>query len=135
MSKRRAALSMRRPGAVWADGTDFVAVAERFLGVPYVWGGKTAAGLDCSGLIQTSLQAAGMVAPRDTDMMEKSLGQAIAGERMKRGDLSSGKAMSGVMRDGETLLHANAAHMQVTSEPLAMAIERIARPVTTVKRL
>ena len=54
---------------------DFVAVAERFLGVPYVWGGKTAAGLDCSGLIQTALQAAGKAAPRDTDMMEKALGR------------------------------------------------------------
>ncbi len=53
---------------------DFVAVAERFLGAPYVWGGKTAAGLDCSGLIQTALQAVGKAAPRDTDMMEKALG-------------------------------------------------------------
>ena len=56
---------------------DFVAVAERFLGVPYVWGGKTAAGLDCSGLIQTALQAIGKAAPRDTDMMEKALGEAV----------------------------------------------------------
>src|ERR1051325_4330754 len=56
---------------------DFVAVAERFLGVPYVWGGKTAAGLDCSGLIQTALQATGNSAPRDTDMMEMALGDAV----------------------------------------------------------
>ena len=57
---------------------DFVAVAERFRGIPYVWGGKTAAGLDCSGLIQIALQAAGVAAPRDTDMMEKALGLPVS---------------------------------------------------------
>ncbi len=114
---------------------DFVAVAEQFLGVPYVWGGKTFQGLDCSGLIQTSLQAAGISAPRDTDMMEQSLGETVLGAKLKRGDLLFWKGHMGVMRDGETLLHANAFHMQVASEPLATAVERIAKPVTTVKRL
>jgi cell wall-associated NlpC family hydrolase len=115
--------------------TDFVAVAEQFLGVPYVWGGKSFQGLDCSGLIQISLQAAGVSAPRDTDLMEQLLGQAVPGEKMKRGDLVFWKGHVGVMRDGETLLHANATYMQVTSEPLAAAVERIAKPVTTIKRI
>jgi cell wall-associated NlpC family hydrolase len=114
---------------------DFVAVAEQFLGVPYVWGGKTFQGLDCSGLIQTSLQAAGVLAPRDTDMMEQSLGQIVPGAKAKRGDLVFWKGHVGVMRDGETLLHANATYMQVSSEPLATAIERIAKPVTAIKRI
>jgi hypothetical protein len=114
---------------------DFVAVAEQFLGVPYVWGGKTFQGLDCSGLIQTCLQAAGVAAPRDTDMMERVLGQAVPGAKVKRGDLVFWKGHVGVMRDGETLLHANATYMQVTSEPLAVAMERIAKPVTTIKRI
>ncbi len=114
---------------------DFVAVAEQFSGVPYVWGGKAFQGLDCSGLIQTSLQAAGISAPRDTDMMEQALGQTVLGAKLKRGDLVFWKGHVGVMRDGEILLHANGFHMQVTSEPLAAAAERIAAPVTMIKRL
>jgi hypothetical protein len=114
---------------------DFVGVAEHFLGVPYVWGGKTFQGMDCSGLIQTSLQAAGFSTPRDTDMMEQLLGQAILGAKLKRGDLVFWKGHVGVMRDGEMLLHANAFHMQVTSEFLSAASERIGAPVTMIKRL
>lgn len=116
---------------------DFVAIAERFIGVPYVWGGKTAAGLDCSGLIQTALQAVGKAAPRDTDMMEKVLGEAIALGAVRRGDLVFWKGHMGVMLDDKRLLHANAFHMLVVTEPLADAITRIepvAGPVTSVKR-
>ncbi|HET7083142.1 MAG TPA: C40 family peptidase [Rhizomicrobium sp.] len=117
---------------------DFVAVAERFLGAPYVWGGKTAAGLDCSGLIQTALQAVGKAAPRDTDMMEKALGDAVPLSDVRRGDLIFWKGHMGVMLDEKRLLHANAFHMVVAIEPLADAIARIekaAGPVTSVKRL
>ena len=117
---------------------DFVSVAERFLGVPYVWGGKTAAGLDCSGLIQTSLQAAGVSAPRDTDMMEKALGVGVARDEIQRGDLIFWKGHMGVMLDATRLLHANAFHMEVFAEPLDQAIARIeksAGPVTAIKRL
>ena len=117
---------------------DYVAIAERFLGVPYVWGGKTAAGLDCSGLIQTALQAVGKAAPRDTDMMEKALGDGIALGAVRRSDLVFWKGHMGVMLDEVRLLHANAFHMAVAIEPLAEAITRIdtvAGPVTSVKRL
>jgi len=117
---------------------DFVAIAERFLGVPYVWGGKTAAGLDCSGLVQTALQAVGKAAPRDTDMMEKTLGDTIALSDVRRGDLVFWKGHMGVMLDETRLLHANAFHMAVTIEPLTEAvarIEKIAGPVTSIKRL
>src|SRR4029079_13556846 len=117
---------------------DFVAIAERFLGVPYVWGGKTAAGLDCSGLIQTALQAVGKAAPRDTDMMEKALGDTIALSEVRRGDLVFWKGHMGVMLDESRLLHANAFHMAVAIEPLDDAVARIASaagPVTSVKRL
>jgi cell wall-associated NlpC family hydrolase len=117
---------------------DFVAVAQRFLGVPYVWGGKTAAGLDCSGLIQTSLQAVGKSAPRDTDMMETALGEPVKLSDVRRGDLVFWKGHMGVMLDTQNFLHANAHHMAVATEPLAGAIARIGKiggPVTAIKRL
>lgn len=116
---------------------DFATVAEHFLGVPYVWGGKTAAGLDCSGLIQTALQAVGKAAPRDTDMMEKTLGDAASLSDLRRGDLIFWKGHMGVMLDETRLLHANAFHMAVAIEALADAIariEKVAGPVTSVKR-
>lgn len=118
--------------------TDFVTIAQRFLGVAYVWGGKTAAGLDCSGLIQTALQAVGKAAPRDTDMMEKALGDAVNWTDLRRGDLVFWKGHMGVMLDAENLLHANAFHMQVAIEPLSDAmtrIQKVAGPVTSIKRL
>jgi cell wall-associated NlpC family hydrolase len=118
--------------------TDFVSVAERFLGAPYVWGGKTVAGLDCSGLIQTALQAAGISSPRDTDMMEKALGVETGGADLQRGDLVFWKGHVGVMLNASQLLHANAFHMEVFAEPLEEAKARIAKSgsvVTSVRRL
>jgi cell wall-associated NlpC family hydrolase len=117
---------------------DFVLVAERFVGTPYVWGGRTRAGLDCSGLVQTALAAAGIAAPRDTDMMEKTLGVPVAAADLRRGDLVFWKGHMGVMLDASRLLHANAFHMEVAVEPLAAATLRIASlsgPVTAIKRL
>ena len=122
---------------------DFVAVAERFLHAPYLWGGKTGLGLDCSGLVQVSLQAAGRAAPRDSDMQERALGTAVetrddlAG--LRRGDLVFWKGHVGIMADAATLLHANGHHMRVTLEPLAGVRDRIRANgyggITAVKRL
>lgn len=108
---------------------DFVAVAERFLGVPYLWGGKTALGLDCSGLVQIALTACGMACPRDSDMQERALGSAVARNTdlsgFNRGDLVFWKGHVAVVRDGANFLHANAFHMAVAIEPIADAIARI----------
>jgi len=115
--------------------TDYVAVAEAFFGVPYVWGGKSFAGLDCSGLIQTALASCGIRSPRDTDMMERYFPDS--GAQIERGDLVFWKGHVGVMLDEAQLLHANAHHMMVAIEPLAEAAPRIEKscgPVTSIKR-
>jgi cell wall-associated NlpC family hydrolase len=129
------------------DEPDFVAVAERFLGVPYLWGGKTALGLDCSGLVQVALTACGMACPRDSDMQERALGAAVpplAGAAReeaaepKRGDLIFWKGHVAIVRDRVTLIHANAFHMAVTIEPIADAVARIhatGSKVTGVRRI
>ena len=107
---------------------DWVAVAERFLGVPYVWGGRSSWGLDCSALVQLSRLTvmSGEPFPRDSDMQESLLGTALAPDaRLQRGDLIFWKGHVGIMQDRDILLHANAHHMAVTTEPLAEAIERI----------
>ncbi len=120
---------------------DFVAVAERFLHVPYLWGGKSVQGLDCSGLVQLALEAAGVAAPRDSDMQEAALGSSIPHDdfsALRRGDLIFWDGHVGMMTDAVTLLHANGHHMMVVAEPLADAVERIASRygrMTSVRRL
>jgi len=107
---------------------DWVAVAERFRGVPYVWGGRSSVGLDCSALVQLARQAAGHACPRDSDMQAAGLGRTLPDDApARRGDLIFWKGHVGLMIDGKTLLHANAHHMAVTAEPLSGAIARIAR--------
>ncbi len=121
---------------------DFVAVAERFRGVPYLWGGKTSLGLDCSGLLQVALQACGIPAPRDTDLQERGLGTAIepdaAFANLRRGDLLFWPGHVAIARNRDTLVHANAFHMMVAIEPIAEAIARIrasGSEVASVERL
>lgn len=123
---------------------DWVAVAERFLHTPYFWGGKESLGLDCSGLIQAAMQAAGTIIPRDSGPQEKwaqehwtpvEPGEDFSG--LQRGDLVFWPGHVGVMTDAETLLHANGHHMATVAEPLARAAKRIAHqyaPMTGIYR-
>lgn len=105
--------------------SDFVSVMERFLGVPYLWGGDSAVGIDCSGLVQLALHACGFECFRDSDM-QTDLGRPIDDtEPLQRGDLIFWRGHVGAMRDETTLVHANAHAMAVTSEPLDQVVERI----------
>jgi cell wall-associated NlpC family hydrolase len=122
------------------DESDFVAVAERFLGTPYLWGGKTALGLDCSGLVQVALTACGISCPRDSDMQEKALGTAAAGDlsALRRGDLIFWKGHVAIVRGPGSLLHANAYHMAVATELAAEAVARIRNAgseISSVRRI
>jgi cell wall-associated NlpC family hydrolase len=124
------------------DETDFVAVAERFLGVPYLWGGKTALGLDCSGLVQIALAACGISCPRDSDMQEEALGSPVAAvtdrSNLQRGDLLFWTGHVAIVRDRATFLHANAFHMAVAIELIDDAIARIrsaGSEITSVRRI
>ncbi|PZQ52688.1 MAG: peptidase P60 [Rhodovulum sulfidophilum] len=119
---------------------DFVDQAARFLGAPYLWGGRSVAGLDCSALVQLALLATGAPAPRDSDMQASLLGRALAEEEPgRRGDLVFWRGHVGILEDADTLLHANGYHMAVAREPLGAAIDRIAAqgggPVTGRRRL
>jgi cell wall-associated NlpC family hydrolase len=103
---------------------DAAGVAERFLGAPYLWGGRTSVGLDCSGLVQQSLYACGGACPRDADQQAR-LGREIGSGELARGDLVCWRGHIGLMLDEARLIHANGHHMAVAIEPLADAIARI----------
>jgi cell wall-associated NlpC family hydrolase len=119
---------------------DMVAIAEAFLHVPYLWGGKTSLGLDCSALVQVALTACGVPCPRDSSMQEAALGAALARDlsALRRGDLLFWKGHVAIARDAETIVHANAHHMATVIEDTTGAIARIkaaGSDLVAIKRL
>jgi cell wall-associated NlpC family hydrolase len=140
-------------GSLAHRAADFVAVAEAFVGTPYLWGGRSSLGIDCSGLVQLALQASGRDCPRDSDMQLKSLGEAVdeaqqealhetlgCGEvsRLARGDLIFWNGHVAIVRDAASLVHANAHHMATAIEAIRDAVSRIRQSgseIVAIKRL
>nr|WP_316651456.1 NlpC/P60 family protein [uncultured Gellertiella sp.] len=104
---------------------DPVLVASRFLETPYLWGGRSGFGIDCSGLVQLSHQMTGRQAPRDSDMQRDGFGAEISRDSLRRGDLVFWKGHVGMMEDQDTLLHASGHSMSVTREDFRQALARI----------
>ncbi|MCR5873480.1 C40 family peptidase [Phenylobacterium sp. J426] len=102
---------------------DPAAVALRFVGAPYLWGGRESLGLDCSGLVQQALFACGMACPRDTDQ-QQTLGREIAAAEFGRNDLVFWKGHVAIGLGEGKIIHANASHMMTAVEPLADAVAR-----------
>jgi cell wall-associated NlpC family hydrolase len=131
----------RHVGELTRNAVDFVEIAERFIGTPYLWGGRTRLGLDCSGLLQVSMEAAGLSCPRDSDMQQAEIGNNVLIpadlDGLERGDLVFWPGHVGIMIDGMLMVHANAHHMATSTEPLKLAADRIARTgakVSAIKR-
>ncbi len=116
-----------RPAGEFSE--DYVAVAETLLMTPYLWGGSTAFGIDCSGLVQLAMRMAGRNVLRDTDMQAATICEPIvSGERysgLRRGDLVFWKGHVAIMTDERTMIHANGHTMLVSHESLTEAIDRI----------
>lgn len=118
--------------------SDPVEVAQGFIGSPYLWGGRTRDGIDCSGLTQAAMLDCGVACPRDSDQQGIAVGVEVSAEARRRGDLVFFPGHVGLLVDHEQLLHANAFWMTTLLEPLAAVIERLAslhaRPVLAIRR-
>jgi cell wall-associated NlpC family hydrolase len=120
---------------------DFVRVAERLIGAPYLWGGRSGIGIDCSGLVQLALQSTGAPCPRDSDMQENEIGDALPEkdlDKLQRGDLIFWRGHVGIIQGAEWMIHASGHQMEVVVEPIRRAVERIATThgdVTSIKRI
>lgn len=108
----------------WAE--DPVAVAESLLGTPYLWGGNSRSGIDCSGLVQLAFAACGRACPADSDQQARALGHPVDLAQVRRGDLFFWKGHVALACDASTLIHANGHSMSVAREGIKACLSRIA---------
>jgi cell wall-associated NlpC family hydrolase len=133
---RHLGIGMAQPGALPEALLD---AARHFTGAPYVWGGRTPLGVDCSGLVQAALAACGISAPRDTDQQLAAIGIGVSFDDRLAGDLVYFPGHVGILASGDRLFHANAHWMTTVEEPLDDVIGRLSAagvdaPVTGVRR-
>ncbi|MBK5263772.1 MAG: C40 family peptidase [Alphaproteobacteria bacterium] len=131
---------LRHVSPVETIQNDPVAIAQSLAGAPYLWGGRSSDGLDCSGLVQLCLSLCGIAVPRDTDQQMAALDNEIAADApLQRGDIIFFPGHVGLMADADNLVHANAFWMQVVTEPLADVVARLTadhvQPVLARRRI
>ena len=114
-------------------------LAERLVGTPYSWGGRSGDAIDCSGLVQLVFGLKGILAPRDADMQQAEFGDELPEDAaLVRGDLVFFPGHVGIMADAEQIIHANGTAMAVSVESLADAAARFAehdQPIVARKRV
>ena len=122
-------------------GTEPVSEALKFLYTPYLWGGRSNAGIDCSALVQIAYASVGIEIPRDADLQENNFGITLDEDQVPRhGDIAFFPGHVGIMLDDMHLLHANAHHMRVSIDPLREVIDIVSfqtdkPPLTAIKRI
>lgn len=142
--ERNGFVRIKNSGWIWKDHlldlhetvADFTATAERFIGTPYLWGGRTSFGLDCSALVQLATIAAGHTLPRDSgDQKNIKHGKLLdKADRLERGDLVFFKGHVGIMVDDKNLLNATARSMDTRTERLS-TVAKSYQGITAIRRL
>lgn len=127
---------LQTPKTLEATGKNLTQFALRFLETPYVWGGTTGWGLDCSGLVQRVYGAFGIALPRDADQQEQQ-GTSVHYQDSQPGDLVFFPGHVAISLGGSRIVHANAYHMRVTVDDFEKTdhARKLKQGITSIKRV